>query len=52
MSTIKVGDVVFLNSGSPELTVENITDGFVKCIWFNCGEAESGVFNVACLTLK
>ena len=31
----KVGDVVKLKSGGPEMTVEVIADNTVSCIWFD-----------------
>jgi uncharacterized protein YodC (DUF2158 family) len=49
---MKQGDVVHLKSGSPELTVENVTGNFVKVIWFNDGVAESGTFDAACLVVR
>jgi uncharacterized protein YodC (DUF2158 family) len=49
---MKEGDVVYLNSGSPELTVENVNGNFVKCIWFNDGSVESGTFHKACLKVQ
>lgn len=33
MSTLKVGDVVHLNSGSARMTVTNITGGSVSVAW-------------------
>lgn len=30
----KVGDVVELKSGGPDMTVEDITDDGVACVWF------------------
>ena len=32
---IQVGEVVYLKSGGPKLTVERIESGAVDCIWFN-----------------
>ena len=31
----KVGDVVNLKSGSPEMTVSSIEDKICKCVWFD-----------------
>jgi uncharacterized protein YodC (DUF2158 family) len=39
LNELKPGDVVYLNSGSPALTVEKITDeGLVKVTYFNGGQ--------------
>lgn len=36
MSNFKIGDVVRLKSGGPNMTVDEIMDdNFVICIWFN-----------------
>lgn len=32
---LNVGDVVFLSSGSPFMTVESVANGSATCIWFN-----------------
>lgn len=33
--TLQIGDVVKLKSGSCLMTVDNIFDGCVECVWFN-----------------
>ena len=39
ISTIKKGDVVWLKSGGPEMTVQVIdTEGNCICLWFRHGE--------------
>lgn len=36
MDEIKIGDVVFLKSGGPNMTVEKIQDNDIAdCIWFD-----------------
>lgn len=43
MSDIKVGDVVYLKSGGPAMTVSSKpnTLGNVKCVWFSGEKADS-----------
>ncbi len=48
-SKLKVGDVVVLNSGGPDMTV---TDLEITCVWFNGGETEEATFSEASLTIK
>lgn len=43
------GDVVVLNSGGPQMAIENITGDFVKCLWFDIAY-NSATFHKACLT--
>ena len=31
---MEIGDTVFLKSGSPELTIENIKGDIASCAWF------------------
>ncbi len=35
---MQVGDIVYLNSGSPPLTVKSIQDGETTCTWVVDGE--------------
>lgn len=37
---IKVGDVVVLNSGSPQMTVKYISEGKVDTVWYNEKESK------------
>jgi len=54
---IKVGDVVMLKSGGPEMTVEDIGDyrgsggpsNGAKCTWFVEGEKKTEVFAIEAL---
>jgi len=34
MENIKIGDIVVLNSGGPNMTVENIDGEKIVCLWF------------------
>jgi uncharacterized protein YodC (DUF2158 family) len=46
----KVGDVCFLNSGSPAMTVVEVRPaGIVDVTWTRCGEPQGYAFPVACL---
>jgi uncharacterized protein YodC (DUF2158 family) len=47
--TFKVGDVVVLNSGGPEMTVEALSGDRVVCCWFNNGKNERAQFALAML---
>lgn len=47
---IKVGDVVQLKSGSAKMTVEEIGDAGVSCVWFEGTQPQRGEFPV--VTLK
>ena len=43
---LKIGNVVRLKSGGPDMTVENVSpDGVVGCTWFNEKEAYSNIFH-------
>jgi len=45
MDTVKVGSVVQLKSGGPYMTVLEISDDKLKCIWFTNNENErEGIF--------
>ena len=38
MTNFKAGDIVQLKSGGPDMTIEKaegLTDGKIKCIWFD-----------------
>lgn len=47
----KVGDVVRLNSGSPDLTVVNINEDYVTCTWTEDSQPVTHAFPPATLTL-
>lgn len=52
MTEVKVGDVVYLNSGSPHLTVTNISIDIrnsVEVSWMDDGELRKAIFDMACL---
>ena len=40
MSKFKIGDVVQLKSGGPQMTVMKIEDSEVTCLWFNAKQEE------------
>ena len=51
---LKVGDVVKLKSGGPEMTVKSTfsnvnSDPMVNCIWFHDGKIEEFAFDPALL---
>jgi len=50
----KVGEIVTLNSGGPDMTVESIDpmDGSVCCQWFNGNKLEMGIFPTASLAQR
>lgn len=53
MTDIKVGDVVYLKSGGPAMTVvEKINKFEVKCFWFLEGEVKNSIFNMEALDGK
>jgi uncharacterized protein YodC (DUF2158 family) len=35
---IEVGDIVYLKSGSPAMTVYLIDDNYINCVWFDKGQ--------------
>jgi uncharacterized protein YodC (DUF2158 family) len=47
----RIGDIVYLKSGGPAMTVEDIltripeSDTRLRCTWFSGGEASDGEFN-------
>lgn len=47
----KVGDVVVLKSGSPQMTVVNPDGKVAKLIWFNNGEFPTVELPITCLAL-
>ena len=56
MSDFKVGDVVFLKSGSPLMTVHEIAsypgqnlDPGILCVWFDSGKRIEAAFHPATL---
>ncbi|MCS4505628.1 DUF2158 domain-containing protein [Arhodomonas aquaeolei] len=40
----EVGDVVELNSGGEVMTVEEIDDGYVSCVWFEGKQVQRATF--------
>jgi uncharacterized protein YodC (DUF2158 family) len=51
---IKIGDVVILKSGGPEMTVTAVgqlagSPDQAKCIWFANGEAKESIFSQGAL---
>jgi uncharacterized protein YodC (DUF2158 family) len=38
MMEFKVGDVVKLKSGGPEMTVSEVDDDEIECVWFPQGD--------------
>jgi uncharacterized protein YodC (DUF2158 family) len=51
MDELKCGDVVVLNSGSPDMTVgsKGVTDASVYCLWFDGSFLRSAEFPLASL---
>ncbi len=47
---IKMGEIVRLNSGSPDLKVIGIDGGSCELIWESEGEPRRSVFPLACVT--
>ncbi len=45
-----VGEFVWLNSGSPKLTIEEISDDTAYCVWFDNGELKRSMFKLSSLT--
>lgn len=37
---MEVGDIVKLNSGSPNMSIENVDNGYARCVWFSYEEAK------------
>lgn len=49
----KLGDLVRLNSGGPNMTVEHTrSDGFTGCVWFVDDEAYRDAFPTAALVVE
>lgn len=46
----KVGDTVTLKSGGEAMTVEEVSDDLIDCVWFNNKKVERGSFTP--VTLK
>lgn len=50
-SQLRVGDVVWLRSGSVAMTVDAVnSDGKVHCRWFTADDVKVAVFSPASLT--
>ncbi|MCL6366201.1 DUF2158 domain-containing protein [Pectobacterium carotovorum subsp. carotovorum] len=50
LKNVKVGDIVSLKSGGPEMTVKAVySDGDITCQWFAGKKLESGDFPVSSL---
>lgn len=50
-NNIKLGDLVQLNSGSPDLTVDHIDGDLITVVWFDDeGSMEFASFHAVCLT--
>jgi uncharacterized protein YodC (DUF2158 family) len=41
-SKFKSGDVVILKSGGPRMTVKEVNENSIKCIWFNEKHIQQG----------
>lgn len=50
--TFEIGDVVYLKSGSPAMTIQNMSVGKsrIRCVWFNGKDNKSELFAAANLT--
>jgi uncharacterized protein YodC (DUF2158 family) len=48
----KVGDVVLLKSGGPDMTIETVTGQTVHCVWFEKNVVKRGAFPMATLEAK
>jgi len=52
LEEIAIGDVVKLNSGGPDMTVQGICERRIDCQWIDhCNITGKLVIDVACLTL-
>ena len=50
---LRVGDIVKLKSGGPEMTVAQVfQNDQVRCIWFDAGECKESDFYVETLKKK
>jgi uncharacterized protein YodC (DUF2158 family) len=49
MPELKQGDLVQLKSGGPEMTIDQINDASVTCIWFDGHHRNEAVFDAAAL---
>ena len=51
MTSLKIGDVVQLNSGGQKMTVEKLNGSNVDCVWFDGTELKKDSFDISLLTL-
>ena len=49
MKKIKIGDIVYLKSGSPRLTVEEIDGDEARVSWISDGTLQKSYFPLLCL---
>ncbi|RDC71925.1 DUF2158 domain-containing protein [Rhodovulum sp. 12E13] len=50
MPSLRVGDIVRLRSGGPDMTVEGLrSGGLVDCVWFDEGSRQAAAFHFATL---
>lgn len=49
LGPFSVGDVVILKSGGPEMTVRQVRNSRVECLWFEGAVCKTGEFDVPLL---
>ena len=52
MEELKVGDVVILNSGGPNMLVKSIKKDKATCVWVREEKLDKCKFPIVCLTKK
>ncbi len=53
MANLKNGDVVYLKSGGPQMTIQEIRDdGIALCVWFDGKQKFENVFKLDNLTTE